>query len=57
MERLAVMARSRQDYHQNYAERNALKYNYYRWACGRDNRLDQVWGENARTGKEWSKKD
>jgi peptide-methionine (S)-S-oxide reductase len=31
-------------YHQNYAERNAIKYNYYRWACGRDQRLRQVWG-------------
>ena len=31
-------------YHQNYAELNSLKYNYYRWACGRDQRLRQVWG-------------
>lgn len=30
-------------YHQNYAERNAIRYNYYRWACGRDQRLRQVW--------------
>ena len=44
-------------YHQDYASRNSLKYNYYRWACGRDNRLDNVWGENARTGNSWSKKD
>ena len=44
-------------YHQNYASRNSLKYNYYRWACGRDNRLDNVWGKNARTGNYWSKKD
>ena len=44
-------------YHQDYASRNSMKYNYYRWACGRDNRLDNVWGENARTGNSWSKKD
>ena len=31
-------------YHQNYARRNALQYRYYRWACGRDQRLRQVWG-------------
>ncbi len=31
-------------YHQNYAEHNAIRYNYYRWACGRDQRLRQVWG-------------
>ena len=33
-----------EDYHQNYAERNPLRYRYYRWACGRDQRLRQVWG-------------
>lgn len=44
-----------EDYHQNYAETNAVKYNYYRWACGRDRRLDAVWGsQRARTGKVWS---
>ena len=44
-----------EDYHQNYAETNAVKYNYYRWACGRDRRLDAVWGsKRARTGKAWS---
>ena len=40
-------------YHQNYAENNALKYNYYRFACGRDRRLDQVWGDDARSGNPW----
>ena len=40
-------------YHQNYAENNALKYNYYRFACGRDRRLDQVWGDAARSGNPW----
>jgi len=40
-------------YHQNYAERNSVKYNYYRWACGRDRRLDAVWGRRARSGTAW----
>jgi peptide-methionine (S)-S-oxide reductase len=31
-------------YHQNYAQRNKVRYSYYRWACGRDQRLRQVWG-------------
>lgn len=31
-------------YHQDYAKKNALKYRYYRTACGRDGRLKQVWG-------------
>ena len=33
-----------EDYHQDYAERQALTYNFYRWRCGRDARLDAVWG-------------
>lgn len=42
-------------YHQNYAERNTLKYRYYRYACGRDRRLDQVWGARARGSQPWAK--
>jgi len=40
-------------YHQNYAERNTVKYRYYRWSCGRDRRLDTVWGPRARSGAPW----
>ncbi len=40
-------------YHQDYAERNSVKYNYYRWACGRDRRLDQLWGAKARSSEAW----
>ena len=43
-----------EDYHQNFADNNELKYKFYRYSCGRDKRLDQLWGENARTGNEWS---
>ncbi len=32
-------------YHQNFAEKTSLKYNFYRASCGRDNRLKKVWGE------------
>ncbi|MFN6352168.1 MAG: hypothetical protein ACK40D_04715, partial [Cyanobacteriota bacterium] len=39
--------------HQNYARRNGLKYSYYRWSCGRDRRLNQVWGARARSGSRW----
>lgn len=43
-----------EDYHQGYARRNAVKYGYYRWACGRDRRLDAVWGQAlARTTSPW----
>ena len=41
-------------YHQNYAELNSLKYNFYRFSCGRDRRLDDVWGDQARSGNPWS---
>tara|TARA_B100001250_G_scaffold281851_1_gene244098 strand:+ start:1625 stop:2236 length:612 start_codon:yes stop_codon:yes gene_type:complete len=32
-------------YHQDFAVRNPLKYNFYRTSCGRDKRLNNVWGE------------
>ena len=31
-------------YHQDYARRNPVRYNFYRWNCGRDARLREVWG-------------
>ena len=43
-----------EDYHQDYAVNNELKYKFYRYSCGRDKRLDQLWGENSKTGNEWS---
>jgi peptide-methionine (S)-S-oxide reductase len=30
--------------HQDYYLRHPLQYEYYRWACGRDARLEQIWG-------------
>jgi len=35
-----------EDYHQDFAIKNPLKYNFYRTSCGRDNRLKKVWGES-----------
>lgn len=37
-----------EDYHQDYYRKNPLRYRYYKWSCGRENRLDAVWG-NLRT--------
>ncbi len=34
-----------EEYHQDFAEKNPLKYNFYRTSCGRDNRLKKVWGD------------
>ena len=43
-----------EDYHQNYADNNEFKYKFYRYSCGRDKRLDQLWGDNAKTSNNWS---
>ena len=42
-----------EDYHQDFADNNEFKYKFYRYSCGRDKRLDQLWGENSRTSNEW----
>jgi len=34
-------------YHQDYSEKNPLRYKYYRWGCGRDARLAELWGDAA----------
>ena len=44
-----------EDYHQNFADRNELKYKFYRFSCGRDQRLDNLWGDKARSLDLWSK--
>lgn len=36
-----------EDYHQDYAKKNPLRYRYYRSSCGRDARLKALWGEPA----------
>ncbi len=33
--------------HQNYYLKNPVRYKYYRWNCGRDQRLKEIWGESA----------
>jgi len=35
-----------EDYHQDYYMKNPLRYKYYRYACGRDKRLDMLWGSS-----------
>ncbi|MCX2982859.1 peptide-methionine (S)-S-oxide reductase [Halieaceae bacterium IMCC14734] len=37
-------------FHQNYAARNPVRYNYYRWSCGRDQRLEAIWGDDSGAG-------
>ncbi len=35
-----------EDYHQDYYKRNKIRYNYYRYASGRDQYLDKIFGED-----------
>jgi peptide-methionine (S)-S-oxide reductase len=35
-----------EDYHQNYYKRNPVRYKRYRNGCGRDARLQELWGAN-----------
>lgn len=39
-----------EEYHQDYHNKNPLKYGLYRWRCGRNARVTEVWGEAAYTG-------
>jgi peptide-methionine (S)-S-oxide reductase len=36
-----------EDYHQDYYIKNPLRYKYYRYNCGRDQRLEALWGPAA----------
>ena len=35
-----------EDYHQDYYLKNPVRYKFYRYGCGRDQRLEQLWGKN-----------
>jgi peptide-methionine (S)-S-oxide reductase len=34
-----------EEYHQDFYIKNPTKYKFYRWNCGRDQRLEQLWGK------------
>ena len=36
-----------EEYHQDYYQNNPIRYKYYRFSCGRDHRLEELWGENS----------
>lgn len=33
-----------EEYHQDYKSKNPMRYTGYRWSCGRDKRLKEIWG-------------
>ena len=39
-----------EDYHQDYHNKNPLRYKYYRWNCGRNQKVEQIWGDKAFMG-------
>ena len=39
-----------EDYHQNYYRKAPLRYKFYRWNCGRNQRVRELWGEDAYSG-------
>ena len=34
-----------EDYHQDYYQKNPVRYKFYRYGCGRDSRLQELWGK------------
>jgi peptide-methionine (S)-S-oxide reductase len=36
-----------ESYHQDYYKNNSVRYKFYRWNCGRDQRLKEIWGDRA----------
>lgn len=36
-----------EEYHQDYYKKNPLRYKLYRYSCGRDRRLEDLWGTKA----------
>ena len=36
-----------EEYHQDYADKNPLRYKYYRFGCGRDQRVNELWGDKS----------
>jgi peptide-methionine (S)-S-oxide reductase len=37
-----------EEYHQDYYKKNSAQYRFYRYGCGRDARLEQIWASAAR---------
>jgi peptide-methionine (S)-S-oxide reductase len=36
-----------EDYHQDYYKKNPVRYKFYRFNCGRDARIEEVWGKST----------
>ena len=38
-----------EEYHQDYYKKNPIRFNYYKYSCGRAKRLEQIWGKGSGT--------
>ena len=36
-----------ESYHQDFYKKSPVRYKFYRWNCGRDQRLKEIWGAKA----------
>jgi len=34
-----------EEYHQDFYKHNSRRYKFYRWSCGRDSRIEELWGK------------
>ena len=39
-----------EEYHQDYYKKNPIRYKFYRYNCGRDQRLKELWGRAVLDG-------
>lgn len=39
--------KGKESYHQDYYKNNPVRYNFYRFSCGRDKRLKEIWGDKV----------
>ena len=39
--------RGEESYHQDFYKKSPIRYKFYRWNCGRDQRLKEIWGDKA----------
>lgn len=38
-----------ESYHQDYYLKNPIRYKYYRWSCGRESRLKELWKDHSKS--------
>ncbi|MCH7783523.1 peptide-methionine (S)-S-oxide reductase, partial [candidate division KSB1 bacterium] len=41
-----------EEYHQDYYIKNPIRYRLYKYGCGRDKRLEELWGKGKETATE-----